>query len=295
MSKKAIFFSIWFFFLLVLNGMMIYINMDTSRKLSQRPIKIKPAKMVLAASQVTPTVIINDTPTPIESGLAPTASPSPTIRPLQKKAYTIAIIGDSMVDTMGENLEYLQKNLQGRYPATTFHYYNYGIGGQNVTQGLSRFDSPFSYKTRNYPPISQISSDILIVASFAYNPFAPHDRNRHWSELSSLVSKAKVAAKQVYLLAEIAPLKKGFGKGPHGVNWPEDQAYTHALHIIEQLENAQNLARELQVPLIDAFTLSKVNGNFGNPAYVSSNDGIHPSVAGEVFMANVISSTIVLH
>jgi len=76
-----------------------------------------------------------------------------------------------MIDTMGENLDYMQKSLGAKYPGTTFKLYNYGIGSQNIEQGLARLNSSFSYQTRNYPPLSKISADVLILGSFAYNPF----------------------------------------------------------------------------------------------------------------------------
>ena len=95
-----------------------------------------------------------------------------------------------MVDTMGENMEYLGESLQTVYPQTKFNLYNYGIGGQNVKQGLDRFNQPFSYQTRNYPPIIGINADIIIVASFAYNPFSPHNRDQHWLTLTELVNQA---------------------------------------------------------------------------------------------------------
>jgi lysophospholipase L1-like esterase len=212
-----------------------------------------------------------------------------------KTSFTIAVYGDSFVDTMGEHLEYLQGSLQRRYPTYHFTFYNYGIGSQNVQMGLDRFDSPFNYKTRNYPPIAQVHPDIIIVGSFGYNPFSPYSRDQHWNTLVKLVQKAQSTGASVYMLSEIAPLKTGFGKGPHGVNWPDDQANLQAQHITEQLQNAVSISKNLHVPLIDAYDPSKVNGNFGNPIYVNKDDGIHPSDLGHKFMADLIAKTIKLN
>ncbi|MDP2632787.1 MAG: GDSL-type esterase/lipase family protein [Candidatus Curtissbacteria bacterium] len=233
------------------------------------------------------------TPTPVETPTNPSPSPTP-IPKLSKSTYSIAIFGDSMVDTMGENLEYLDASLKARYPQTNFKLYNYGIGGQNVADGLARFDQPFTYQTRNFPSISQVKPDIMIIASFAYNPFPTHDRDRHWLTLTDLVNRAKNTGSTVYMLAEIAPLKTGFGKGPGGINWPEDIASTHASHIIEQLQNAVNLSKNLGIPAIDAFDKSKVSGNWGDSTLVSSHDGIHPSQEGHMFTADLIATIIKL-
>lgn len=230
------------------------------------------------------------TPSPI-SEASPT--PTPTPKPAKNK-YIIALFGDSMIDTMGENSEYLQKSLNKRYPEVRFNLYNYGIGGQNVSLGLARFDKPFSNRDRNYPPISELNADIIIIGSFAYNPFSPHNRDKHWLTLTKLVDEAKKTGVGVYLLAEIAPLKIGFGRGPNGINWPENLAREQARHIVEQLENTVALAETLEVPLIDAFSQSQVDGKFGNPNYVDSHDGIHPSKLGHMFMADLIAETLKL-
>ncbi len=242
--------------------------------------------------------IVVSTPSPqAQQSPSPSTSPSPASTPspkLSKSTYTIALFGDSMIDTMGENLDYLKKSLAAKYPGTIFKLYNYGIGSQNVEQGLARWGSAFSYQTRNYPPITQIGADVVIVGSFAYNPFPPHDRNRHFVDLGELVGRAKTTGANVYLLAEIAPLKVGFGKGPGGPNWPEDLASVQAQHIVEQLENAVNLSASDSVSLMNAYEASLYDGKFGNPVYVNQHDGIHPSVQGHVLIANLIARTIKL-
>lgn len=219
-----------------------------------------------------------------------TASSLPFTR---KKQYVIAIFGDSMIDTMGEKLEYLDSSLMRGYPGIKFSLYNYGIGAQNADNGLARFNSPFKYKTRDYPAISQLKPDILIIGSFAYNPFSPYDLKRYQASLQQLILEAKKNSPDVYLLVEIAPLKIDFGKGQNGVNWDADTAYIHAGHIIEQLESAINIGKSTGVVVIDAFSPSQINvEKEGKRTYINPDDGIHPSVVGHNFMADLIASTI---
>lgn len=220
----------------------------------------------------------------------PTAAPTPA-----KASYTIAIIGDSMVDTMGERLEYLEAALLARYPQVKFTLYNYGVGSQTVTDGLARISSPLRHMDRTYPAIAEVKPDIIIVGSFGYNPYTPHDRDKHWLELTRLVQYSQSLTKQVYMLAEIAPLRRGFGAGPMGVNWSPDTVYTHTGHIVEQLQNVIGLAKTLKVPLIDTFVPSVTDANFsGTESYVNVSDHIHPSVQGHTFMADKIAGTIEL-
>ena len=252
-------------------------------------IKQEAQKEFVKAVIATPTIHVSPILTPT---LTPTPTPTPFV--LKKASYTIAIFGDSMVDTMGENLEYLQEVLVKKYPATKFNLYNYGIGGQNVEQGLSRFESSFVNRERQYPPLPALVPDVLIIGSFAYNPFPNHDRNRHYSLLRDLITKAKSVSPNVYLLAEIAPLKIGFGKGKNGVNMEESVALEHSRHIIEQLDDVINLSKEANIPLINVYYESRDEGSFGNPYLVNIDDGIHPSVAGHDFTAESIVEKIKL-
>jgi len=241
---------------------------------------------------LTPTLTLTPPSITLRTSM-PTSTPTPTPFTILKKAsYTIAIFGDSMVDTMGEELEYLQKTLTNKYPQNKFNLYNYGIGGQNVEQGLARFESTFVNRERQYPPIPALAPDILIIGSFAYNPFSIHDRNRHYSLLRELVAKAKNVSSNVYLLAEIAPLKIGFGKGKNGVNMPENDAFQHASHIVEQLDDVINLSTAENIPLINVYYKSRLDGSFGDPYFVNKDDGIHPSVAGHYLTAESIGERI---
>lgn len=240
---------------------------------------------------ISPTIIPSPTNIPIPSPL-PTLQPTiiPTTIPVlttKKKSYKIAVIGDSMVDTMGERLEYLEHSLKRKYPQTEFTLYNYGRGAENVEMGLSRLNSRFDYQDRHYPALAEVAPDIIVVGSFAYNPFSPYIRDRHWIGLTKMIEEVKKISPNVYLLAEIAPLRGDFGKGPGGVNYDTDTAYTHSGHIIEQLENAIGLARTLNVPLINAYSASG-----GRREYVNPHDGIHPSISGHEFTADIITNTI---
>jgi hypothetical protein len=248
-------------------------------------LKLSPTLLPSPTISPSPTIVNYLTPSPTISN-GPPSLPS-------RDLYTVAIIGDSMVDTMGEVLEYLDHSLKQKYPHTRFLLYNYGKGSENVEMGLNRFGSHLTYQDRNYPSLPELKPDILIVASFAYNPFTPYDRDRHWLGLTKLVEQAKNLTSNVYLLAEIAPLRSDFGKGPNGVNWDSQTAYTHSGHIIEQLENVVGLAKTFNIPLIDAFHPSlQSSGQEGKREYVNPGDGIHPNVAGHTFMAEKIARSI---
>lgn len=219
----------------------------------------------------------------------PTTSQSPTEQPsLSKSTYSIALYGDSMIDTMGD-MKYLNDALTKKYPETKFNLYNYGIGAQNVKVGYERLNLSFDYQNRKYEPIGKIGADVIILGTFAYNPFEQHSVNTYKNYLTQLILQLKQTGAPVYLLLEVAPLGANFGKGPQGINWPQDLATKQSQNIEEQLVAAKTVAQSLGVPTIDVYSLTK-----GKATYTSVDDGIHPSYDGHVFTANLIAQKLEL-
>ncbi len=236
----------------------------------------------------TPVEVLSDTPLP---SVMPSYAPHGSV--LAKKNYIIALYGDSMEDTMGDRVDILSSLLNQYYPSTQFSLYNYGIGAQNVEQGLSRFYANFTYRRRNYPPISEIHPDIIIIGSFAYNPFSPHDPVTHKNLLTQLVQKAKSTSARVFLLAEIAPLGSDFGQAPQGMtDWTASYRLSHAQEIVDQMQNVYSVGMKTATPVIDVYTKTKSNGPFGSWQYTSKNDGIHPSDNAQYFTAYTIIHSI---
>lgn len=242
----------------------------------------------------TPLPSSTPTPAPLLVDSITIEEPTPTVahstKPHAKNDYKIAVYGDSMVDTMGERLEYLEHSLKKIYPSVNFTLFNYGKGAENVEMGLDRWNRALDYQDRHYPSIVDLRPDIIIIGSFAYNPFSPYIRDRHWIGLTKLVETAKTVTPNVYMLAEIAPLRSNFGKGPNGVNWDENTAFTHSGWIVEQLENVVGLSKNLNVSLINVFYQSIGHSGLTNPS-----DGIHPSVSGQEFTSDIIADTIQLN
>lgn len=220
-----------------------------------------------------------------------TLSPTPTIKKLLKNSYVVAAFGDSMIDTM-EHMEKLNGALKEKYPGVIFKLYNYGIGATNVEQGLDRWGLIFSNRERSYPPITSIHPDIIILGSYAYNPFNPHDPNKRQQLLTQLIKKAKETGVKVYLLSEIAPLYDGFGEGPKGPNLGTESAHLQAERINEQLEQNAQIAKSENVELVDIFSLTQVNGKYGNRNYTNPDDGIHPSEYAQELTAEQIVKII---
>lgn len=299
-------------FLMVLNAVFLFANIfGNFAALQSAKAQSMTASKMFDVQQSPPMIEQGQVAGVEDQKAQPTATPAasvgtsvtPTKTPDEKKTnkepskteYRIAVFGDSMVDTMGDGLPYLEKELKKKYDKIDFLLYNYGMGAQNVQAGLDRFEKSYEYKNRKYPAVTSLDFDIIILGSFAYNPFDPFDRDQHWLTLSRLIEKAKNTGADVYLLAEIAPLRSSFGRGPNGVNWDTVTAYEHSGRIIKQIENAIGLSKNLNVTLIDAYDDSKVEGkNEGKRELVNVSDGIHPSIKGQEYTAEKIAKTLIL-
>ena len=212
-----------------------------------------------------------------------------------KGSLTIAVLGDSMVDTMGQHLPYINSALKNYYPNYFFNLLNYGAGGTNIEYGVQRLTSGYDYLGKPIPSLVSTNPDIVIIESFAYNPWGGNqsDLDRQWLAMANAVDiiKSQTQAK-ILFLSTIAPSKTQFGQGPGGVNWSSDQARQHAQKIEKYLQNTINFANSQGYPLVDAYHPSIVNGD-GNLSYISAHDHIHPSVAGCQFIAGLIAQKLV--
>jgi lysophospholipase L1-like esterase len=208
---------------------------------------------------------------------------------------TIAILGDSMVDTMGTGLPYLDKALKAQFPKMEFNLLNYGIGSENIVSANSRIDGNYIYKDRSYPKLAEAGADIIIVESFAYNPLEDSDADlaKHREMLTSIIGKLRKDNTSIVFLATICPLKSNFGKGPGGVNWSSDIAWNHATKIQKFLENGISVAKDLGLPVIDAYHPTLLSSGEGIGKYVSTHDGIHPSVAGHQLVSSMIVNKLI--
>lgn len=210
-----------------------------------------------------------------------------------KRTYTIAIIGDSLIDTMQTSFPYLTESLSKKFPDTDFKLYNYGIGAENVEKGLARFDQKLVYKDRVYPPMSSLSPDIIIVGSWAYNPFYPPDPQKHKQLLTLVIERAKATGAHVYELKELAPLSENFAKGVGGVEFSTEEAIKQSKRIIDLLQNVKGISDSQNIPLIDVYDKTKMaDSEFGQSLYTNQTDGIHPSPLGHRLTADTIAQTI---
>jgi len=237
----------------------------------------------------TPTILIEETP-------MPTAKPTPVPQKTKKSSYMIALLGDSMTDTLGPEAPHLKTALKNIYPATAFTIKNYGVGGTNIEYGIERITNAYSYLGQSIPSLVSANPDLVVLESFAYNPFSDADGGitRHWLNLGKAVTTLKNNLPQVKIViaATIAPNASVFGDGAAGLSFDPIAKWQKVDIIKKYLDNTVKFAQGENLPLANAYTPSLMRDGNGNLTYINGGDHIHYSDAGRAFFSSIIASTI---
>lgn len=226
----------------------------------------------------------------------PKADASPPAIVTKKQSYTIALLGDSMIDTMGPGIPALQADLKHIYASTNFTLLNYGAAGTNIEYGVERITGGYTYLGNSIPALTAAHPDVVVIESFAYNPFP--DANgvgRHWIALARAVDtiRANIPDSNIIIAATIAPNSTVFGDGAPGLAFNTQDKIERTTVIKEYLASTVKFAASRHLPLADAYHAS-LNGNGdGSLTYINRGDHIHYSEAGRLLFAQKISDAIV--
>lgn len=211
-----------------------------------------------------------------------------------KSSYTLAVLGDSMVDTLGESLPDLLQLLKQSYPKTNFVLLNYGQGSTTIENGLFRLTNPTKYQGRDYPPLLHLSPDIIVVESFAYNHWGvtTNDLNKQWLTAVNILDTIKkyLPDSKIVLFATISPNPYFYGDGK--LNWSKNTKWDSAITTKAYLQNFISFAQSAHLPLADAYNPSLNADGHGDRKYIDSSDNIHPSAEGKLLISKKIFETI---
>lgn len=241
------------------------------------------------------TMEVTLTPTPPPN--PPTGGPTPVPKPkLRKNSYVIALLGDSMIDTMGPGIPNLQKLLTQTYPGISFQLLNYGVGATSILYGKQRLANSYEYLGTQLPSLLSTRPDIVLIESFGYNPLPPElgDINTQWLTLSQIVDEIRSALPltKIIIGATIAPNASVFGDGAPGLSFDTVGKKEHTDRIKIYIENAIHFAQSQHLPLADAYHASQNGDGDGNIKYINSGDHIHYSDAGRALFAQKIFTAI---
>lgn len=218
-------------------------------------------------------------------------------RMTKKAQYTLAFLGDSMTDTLGADLRLIRDEFTRVYPATEFTLLNYGVGGENIVSGLERVTRETTYLGQRRPSLISTNPDMVVIESFAYNPF-PFEEGalqQHWLSLAYIIDalKANLPEVKVVIAVTIAPNSKLFGDGAPGLSFGPQDKRERTNTIKQYLENTIRFAQSEHLPLADSYHPSLDSAGEGKLLYVNPGDHIHYSDAGRQLFARTVVDAIV--
>jgi hypothetical protein len=228
--------------------------------------------------------------------LAKDATPSTTPTPIiSKPAVNIAVLGDSMIDTLGSGIPQLTLSLKQYFPGRQFRLLNYGVGSSDIEYGIYRITHDYEYLGSHIPSLASQNPDIVVIESFAYNNYGNSEAsiNRYHLDLTTLVNtlKDQLPHAKIVLAATVAPNSIVFGNGAKDLNFTALDKIDRANTIKLYLQNMINFANSGSFILANAYSPS-LFGNEGLTDYINSTDHIHPSAHGGQFFCDTVADTI---
>lgn len=234
--------------------------------------------------KITKSATLLPSPTPIAHYSQPSIK--------QSDSYTIIFVGDSMIDSLGENFDYLRQDLNDYYPNTVFGLFNYGYGSTSILSLKERLNSETSYKDKTNEAVLDRSLDIIIIGSFGHNPLSdlPLEKGlKKQTEILDDVVLQLVTEKPdtlIVFLAEFAPSEKNYAKGVVDLDSQQRSIWVNERKAY--IRNHIDYANSHNIPLINVYEKSLVNEDI-NPDYINKDDYIHPSSKGLIFMSETIA------
>lgn len=209
--------------------------------------------------------------------------------------FTIVMVGDSMTETLGNSTE-LKTFLAEYYKGKTFEVLNYGYGSTSILTVMDRLTKETEHG-RKFRPIVDIDYDLLLLESFGQNPLSQYKLEEglklQIQELDEIVStiREKSPRAKIVFVASISPNKKIFAKNQ--VDLSDEKRAQWVDERIAYIKNHIQYAKAHNYPVINIFEKSLMENGDGNPDYISTNDFIHPSPTGIIFISTQIADFII--
>jgi len=201
------------------------------------------------------------------------------------KNTTIALIGDSMIETLKPDLPALRKSLSQYYPDYPFNLINLGYPSQNIEYAQKKLEDDLISK----------SPDIVVIESFAYNNFGNSSEglNRHWLDLGAITTTIKKALPdaKIILAATIPPNSVSFANGTDN-KFSSLEKIEKTKTIKFYIQNLFNFAASENFPLANAYKYCLDSNNEGKLECINSTDNIHPSDYGAQIFSDTVAKTI---
>lgn len=208
--------------------------------------------------------------------------------------YTIVMLGDSMTEVLG-NSDELKKFLSSYYPDKSFEVLNYGFGATNILSAMDRISQETEHG-RKFRPIEEIAYDLILIESFGQNPLSEYPLDEglklQSEELQKIINRLKATNPdgKIVLVATISPNSKIFAQNQVDLSAEKRQEWVEER--VAYIKNHIAFAKANHLPLVNIFEKSLLENGDGNADLISTQDFIHPSPEGIVFISHEIADFI---
>lgn len=208
---------------------------------------------------------------------------------------TLAVLGDSMIDTLGQNIPQLQKALNRYYPNKKIKILNYGASATTIEYALFRLTNNYQYLGKTVSSLISQSPDVIVVESFAYNNFG--NTQAGFDKQSGFITKIintihdKLPKSNILLTSTFAPNSLNFANGAPDIQLTPLERVERTTTIKNYLQNFANYAKDHHIPYADAYHPSLIK-NEGNRNFINYKDNIHPSSYGGEFFCDTLAKAL---
>lgn len=238
------------------------------------------------------------TPAPVPETTEAVLGEAIEARQARKKDFTITLLGDSMIDTLGPDGGGLAGYLTATYPSVSFTVINHGVGAENIDSGLKRLTNSYTYLGSGRNSVISEKPDIIVLESFGYNPYPLPDigdaLTKHWLKMAEMTAiiNSELSDTKIIIAATIAPNWNTFGDGAPFISFSPEDKRSKTEEIKKYIENAIGFAKSEGYPLADAFHPSLGPDGNGILTYINAGDHIHYSEEGRALFAKTVAQTI---
>lgn len=213
-------------------------------------------------------------------------------------SYRIALLGDAMFESWGEECPELRQELTRLYAYSQFEIENHGLAGTRSGYGLWRIANDYPKNGAIRRALSYSNPDIVIVESFAYTDSADGPEGlteyrdilrRIWEEI-----RQTTHAKTLFCVTQPPERNRFLENVPNYVNSSRALRQRMADDVKLYLDEARAIAEDEGWLLADvcAEVERQVAGGEPHRRYIDQNNNCHPSRYGFAAQARVLVRTI---
>ncbi len=212
---------------------------------------------------------------------------------------TIACLGDSMFDTMGEDCAPLREALVEVRPDVEWTLRNHAVSGTRADYGLYRLSHDYQYKERPGKSVAYDDPDIVLVESFAYNHIIDRAEglDHYRAVMTAIVDTIRRYTRaRIMMVRTIPPDHDHFLEDVRDFyTLPPANRRAWATVVDLYMGTLKEWAGEAGLPLADAYGACQVQLARGGShrLFVDPADNIHPNGYGHRFVARCIARALV--